>query len=347
MSRFLLPLLLLCSLAVFAQQSPKPEKAKIAAIGFYNLENLFDTLDTPDVLDEEFTPNGANHWIGKYYWEKLERMADVISQLGTALTPDGVALLGVAEVENITVLQDLVKEDKLKDRKYRIVHYDSPDDRGIDVGLLYNPKYFDVVSSRSVKVDLTPLGGKDTRDILYVSGYFKGEPMHVMVGHWPSRRGGEEASEPFRKKAASVCKMLADSVRAIDPAAKIVVMGDLNDDPTNASITQVLMSKGKKSEVFENNFFSPFYEFYKKGLGTMAWRDAWGLFDQIMLSFQMVNDNGSGFRFYKAEVFNKKFLQQTSGNFRGYPFRTFVGSDYIGGYSDHFPVCVYLVKKEP
>ncbi len=333
-----------CStVAATAQEAPQ-ERFKVACIGFYNFENLFDTLDSPDTDDAQFLPDGEYKYTGKIYWEKQDHLSDVISQLGTDLTPDGPAILGVAEIENRIVLEDFVKQPRVAKRNYQIVHFDSPDDRGVDVALLYNPKYFKVTNAKPVRADLTSLGGYDTRDILLVSGIFDGDPLHVMVNHWPSRRGGEETTRPFRNKCAGICKAMADSILQADPTAKIVVMGDLNDDPVNASVAEVLGAKQKIKQVAPGGYYNPWIEFYKQGIGTMAYRDAWSLFDQIILSHQFLPENQKGYRFHKARVFNKPFLLQKSGNFKGYPFRTYVGSQYIGGYSDHLPTCVYLIK---
>lgn len=331
-----------CFAGIFAQK----QQYKVSAVGFYNFENLFDTIDTPDVLDEEFTPNGPKRWNTPLYVEKQNHLARVISEMGTELNPDGLALFGVAEVENRKVLEDFAAQPEVVKRKYQIIHYDSPDFRGIDVALFYQPKYFKVTNSRTIPLVIYGDDGERnyTRDILYVSGELDGEPLHVMVNHWPSRRGGEAATQPLRNAAALLCKNVADSLMAIDPEAKIIIMGDLNDDPVSPSMRKVLDAKGEIDEVKKGGIFNPFYEFYKKGLGTLAYGDAWNLFDQIVVSYGLVHKKAKGFRFYQAHVHNPKYLYQTSGQFKGYPHRTFAGDAYIGGYSDHFPTYIYLVK---
>lgn len=320
---------------------------RIAAIGFYNLENLFDTVNDTTINDEDFLPTGANLWTPDKYREKQTNMAKVIAEIAAEKTPDGLALLGVAEIENRFVLEDLVKEPALASRHYQIVHYDSPDERGIDVGLLYNPKYFKVTASKVLPV-LIIMDNQErqfTRDVLLVSGMFDGEPVHVMVNHWPSRRGGEKASEPWRVAAAMVCKKAADSLLLADPQAKFVIMGDLNDDPSNNSVKEVLRGKKEKEEVRKGDTFNPFYNLYKKGLGTLAYRDAWSLFDQIILSPAWIQPESGGYQFFQANVHGPNYLRQQSGQFKGYPYRTFVGTEYRGGYSDHFPTYFYAVKK--
>ncbi len=337
---------LLLPLTAFSQQGAD---YKVASIGFYNLENLFDTLDTPDTNDADFLPGGRLLWNTEKYISKQHNMANVISQLGTELSPDGVALLGVAEVENRKVLEDLVSQPELKSRKYQIVHYDSPDERGIDVGLLYQPKYFVPLGSRAVPVLLKDpkTGDKDyTRDILYVAGTFDGEPVHVMVGHWPSRRGGEAGSAWMRAAAAQVCKNLADSLKKTDPNAKIVIMGDLNDDPDNKSLTDVLKARRSTEELRADELYNPMYDQFKSGNGTLAYKDSWNLFDQVIVSKGFVNKKTGGWQLYKAMVFRQPWLLQTEGAFRGYPFRTFVGDIFINGYSDHLPVFLYFLKRK-
>jgi hypothetical protein len=345
----LLILMVILSIGQVIAQNGKPsDEYKVAAIGFYNLENLFDTIDSPDTNDADFLPGGRLAWNTEKYVSKQANMAKVIAELGTELTPDGLAVLGVAEIENSKVLQDLVAQEAIKGRNYQIVHYDSPDERGIDCGLLYNPKYFAVAASKSQPVLIydEKTGERNfTRDILYVAGIFDGEPLHVMVGHWPSRRGGEKASTPGRKAAAAVCKQIADSIMAADPAAKIVIMGDLNDDPTDESVAKVLNAKGDTKDVKTGGLYNPMYSHFMNGDGTMAYRDAWSLFDQMMVSHGFVHKKTGGWQFYKSVVFRKPWLLQTEGAFRGYPFRTFVGDIFINGYSDHLPVYFFTLKK--
>lgn len=331
---------------IFAQPG---KEYKVASIGFYNLENLFDTIDSPTTNDVDFLPQGRLYWNTARYLSKQANMSKVIAQLATELSPDGLALLGVAEIENRKVLEDLVVQTELKDRNYQIVHFDSPDERGIDCGLLYQPKYFQVMGSRAVPVALKDpkTGVVDyTRDILYVAGNFDGEPLHVMVGHWPSRRGGESGSAWMRAAAAAVCKQLSDSIQTVDPNAKIVIMGDLNDDPDSKSLTQVLKARRSADDLKAGELYNPMYDLYKNGDGTLAYRDSWDLFDQLIVSKGLVNKAAGGWQLYNAHVFRRPWLLQTDGAFRGYPFRTYVGDIFINGYSDHLPVYMFLLKKK-
>lgn len=341
-------LLLVCTLLVFAVnlKAEKKEYA-VSAIGFYNLENLFDTLDTPEVRDEEFTPEGRKLYNSNVYAEKLNNLSKVISELGTEMTPDGVAVLGVAEIENRSVLEDLAKQESIADRNYKIVHYDSPDKRGVDVGLLYQEKYFKPLYSEALEVPLVLKDGeeKSTRDILWVYGLFDNEPVHIFVNHWPSRYGGQKASNYLRETAAAVAANVIDSLTEEDPKSKIILMGDLNDDPVNTSVTKVLGAKDLDKKHKEGDLVNPWTSLYKKGNGTLAWRDTWNLFDQIIISSELLNKSSGSYFFYRAEVYNKQYMYQTSGRYKGYPFRTYGGGTYLGGYSDHFPVFIYLLKE--
>lgn len=350
-SSFFLKIIALALIFAFpALVSAQPGKDyKVASIGFYNLENLFDTIDSPTTNDADFLPQGRLLWNTQKYISKQANMAKVIALLATELTPDGVALLGVSEIENRKVLEDLVAQPELKPRNYDIVHFDSPDERGVDCALLYQPKYFEVLGSKAAPVALKdPKTGviDYTRDILYVAGKFDGEIIHVMVGHWPSRRGGESGSAWMRAAAASVCKHLSDSIQAVQPDAKIIVMGDLNDDPDNKSITQVLKARRSADDLKAGELYNPMYDLYKNGNGTLAYKDSWDLFDQMIVSKGLVNKPVGGWQLYNAHVFRQPWMLQTEGAFRGYPFRTFVGDIFINGYSDHLPVYLFLLKRK-
>ncbi|MDD2197381.1 MAG: endonuclease/exonuclease/phosphatase family protein [Bacteroidales bacterium] len=335
-------LLLAIPLITFSQ---KEKQYKVVNIAFYNLENLFDTLDTPDVNDRDYTPEGLNRWDTKKYNEKLENLAEVLSKIGADATPHGPAVIGLAEMENRNVLEDLVKQEAIADRNYRIVHYDSPDRRGIDVALFYQSEYFEVTNSVSHRLNIEGRENFYTRDQLLVSGLLDGEEFHFIVSHWPSRSGGESRSRPLRNAAADLGRHIIDSVLSINPNAKIIYMGDLNDNPDNQSVMKHLRSKPDAKKLEEGDLFNPFYSFYKKGIGTLAWRDTWSLFDMVMPSKSLMEKDFSSYRFYKANVFNKNFLQQKSGRFKGYPLRTHGGGQYLGGYSDHFPTYILLIKE--
>lgn len=340
---------LLLAVTVFGVVYSQEQKKEflVTGIGFYNLENLFDTLIDPDpnkILQDDFTPKGKKVWTSEHYQEKLVNMAKVISELGTEVIPDGLTILGVSEVENKSVLEDLVQAESIKKRGYKVVHYDSPDKRGIDVGLLYNPKYFTVTSSKSFSlrsVDTTFY----SRDQLLVSGLLNGEKIHVIVAHWPSRRGGEKRSKPRRASAAKLGRMIVDSLQANDPNTKVFYMGDLNDDPTDESVKKYLRGVGKEEKLGKGDLFNPWESYYKKGIGTLAYRDAWNLFDQILVSKTLLGKDYSSFKLYKSKIYSKPYLKNAEGKYKGYPFRTYSFGTYIGGYSDHFPVYMFLIKE--
>lgn len=324
----------------------QPNNYQVALIGFYNLENIFDTINQMDVEDEEFTPDGSNHYTSAVYFDKLEKLSQVISEIGTDDSPDGIAILGVAEAENKSVLEDLVKTPKLKSRNYQVAHIDGHDERGVDVGMLYNPKYFTIKKMESLHVPTEKLDSAfgRTRDVLFVSGEFLGEPLHVFVNHWPSRRGGEEASQPYRELAASVNKHKIDSLMNIDPNTKVVVMGDLNDDPVDASVAKILGANGFKEDVKKGGLYNPWVTFFKSGFGTLAYNDSWNLFDQIMISSAFLEAEQAGFFFKEPVIFKRDYMIEITGKYKGYPKRTYNGSIYAGGYSDHFPTYIVLLK---
>ncbi|NLO70588.1 MAG: endonuclease/exonuclease/phosphatase family protein [Porphyromonadaceae bacterium] len=317
---------------------------KAVSVGFYNLENLFDTIKG-DNLDDEYLPNGPMRWTSMKYKSKLKNMAYAISQIGLETTPKGVSILGVCEIENKSVLEDLVKEPAIANRTYNIVHYDSPDRRGVDVGLLYDPRDFIVTSSKSYRLNMPGDTLFLTRDQLLVSGYLLNEKIHVIVGHWPSRWGGETASSPRREAAAALSKHIADSIYRQEPKAKIIIMGDFNDDPANVSVAKVLDAKRNREDVPKQGLYNPMWRIHDSGVGSLAYNNQWNLFDQIIISEPFLHNDNSHLRFWKAEVFNKSFLIQQEGAYKGTPLRTHAGGVWLNGYSDHFPTLIYLVKE--
>ena len=316
---------------------------QLSCIAFYNLENLFDTINQSN-NDEEFLPNGAIKWNTIKYNSKLKNMSNAISQLGLDYSQLGAALIGVSEIENRMVLEDLVKQPAISKRGYEIVHYDSPDFRGVDVGLLYNPKLFIVTNSKSYRLNST-LFRSPTRDQLMVSGYLQGEKIHVIVNHWPSRSGGEEASRPRRNAAAALTRSIADSLFNTDPKAKIIIMGDLNDDPFNESCATILGAKKNSEDVKTGDLYNVFWKTLESGSGTLSYNDQWNLFDQIIISNELINGDKSKLKFWKSEIFYRPFLIQQEGRYKGTPLRTHSGGVWLNGYSDHLPSMIYLVKE--
>lgn len=328
-----------------AQES---ETYKIRTIAFYNLENLFDTANDSLTFDDDRTPNGKDHWTAERYHQKLENMAKVLSEIGSSTTKTSPDIIGVCEVENITVLEDLLKQESLVNKDYGIVHFDSPDERGIDVALLYKKNVFMPTSFKSHRLLLFKEDEfRDyTRDQLVVGGLLDNEQFYFIVNHWPSRSGGEARSKPNRMAAAKLNKRIIDSVIRLDNNAKIMSMGDFNDDPTDASLKKVLKTIGKHRKIDSTGLFNPMEKLYKKGAGSLAYRDKWNLFDQIFFTGNLIDKSRKTFSYWKVGIYDPSYLKTKTGKYKGYPFRTYAGGNYAGGYSDHFPVYVYLIKKE-
>lgn len=317
----------------------------IAGVGYYNVENLFDTILSPLANDPEWTPQGANQWNTERYNRKIFNISKVIGLMGQELTPSGIAVLGLSEVENRQVMIDLANHPHIKDRNYQVVHYESPDRRGIDVGLMYQPRYFTYISSKPYPTRVVGMDDFVTRDQLLVTGELLGERMHFIVVHWPSRLGGERRSRPLRIAAANLARHIIDSIQAAEPGARVMIMGDFNDDPSDLSVSRHLRAHDNRSKLSGRDLYNPFLDFYRRGIGTLAFRDAWNLFDMVILTPSLLANENKQFRLLRAEVFNRPFLRQTSGRFQGYGFRTFAGGVYLGGFSDHFPVYVFLVRE--
>ncbi len=341
--------LLYCSNFGLAQQNPANISDRdflAVCIGFYNVENLFDTINDPRIRDEDFTPEGVNRWNTAKYVEKLYNLARVIAVMGTDITPDGPAVLGLSEVENASVLEDLASQEQIKGRQYQVVHYAGPDARGVDVAFLYQPKYFTYISSKPYISRVPGMPDFRTRYQLLLTGDLLGERMHFIVAHWPSRRGGERRSRPLRIAAANTAMEIIDSIQLAEPGAKIIFMGDLNDNPTDVSIRKHLRAHGNRENIQPSGLFNPFEALYRRGIGSNAWRDSWSLFDQILVNPGLLGNNSSSWQFFRAEVVNKPFMRQPSGRFQGYPFRSYGGGVYLGGFSDHFPTLLYLVREK-
>jgi len=345
--RIILFCFIITSSLLFSQKLDKNKKYFIANIGFWNVENLYDTLNDQWKNDEEFTPVGTNAWNGSRYWTKIDRLAEVIGMMGTDVSPDGLAILGLCEIENKSVVEDLVKSKRIASRNYQVVHIEGPDARGVDPSFIYNPVYFKVSKAVSYHVTLVTDSSHKTRDILVVSGLFVGEPLTVLVNHWPSRRGGEAASRPNRNAAAKVARHIADSITKLDPKNKVVIMGDLNDDPDNVCVKDVINTYGDLKKRQAEKYFNPMETPFKQGVGTLAWGDSWNLFDQTILNDAWYPTEYKTWQYYNVRIFNKPFLKSDFGNFKGYPFRTYSGGAYTAGYSDHFPVYITIAKENP
>ncbi len=326
-------------LLVFILQA-QPRKSKNYSIAFYNLENLFDTIHDTGKDDYEYLPTSAKAWNSEKYMSKLANMSKVIGEFSKDKIEKVPAAIGVAEIENRRVLEDLVSQPAIASSGYEIVHYEGPDKRGIDCALLYDPKQYKVSSSQLVLSE--PFEGDTvhkTRGFLIVNGKLAGEKVCFIVNHWPSRG----ASEPVRVHAARQVRTLVDSLERSDKKLKIVVMGDMNDDPMDKSML-TLGAKKYTNEVTTGTLYSPFWEVLEdKGVGTLLYRGKWNLFDQILVSPNLLG-NGKGLKFKDSEVFMREYMFEQEGKYKGSPLRTHAGKKWLNGYSDHLPTIIYLSK---
>ncbi|GAA0714046.1 endonuclease [Aquimarina litoralis] len=313
----------------------KKKDTNLHTIAFYNLENLFDTKDDPNTLDDDFLPDSEKRWNKKRYEKKLFKLGTAISNIGFAKSGKAPVILGVAEVENKAVLEDLVKTKHLIHKNYGVIHHESPDERGIDVGLLYQKEKFTVTHSESVPLlVMNDHGERDfTRDILWVTGELQNEEIHILVNHWPSRRDGAELTAYKRIAAAEKNREIIHQITEKDPNAKIIIMGDFNDDPNNESVKQHLIG---------HDFYNPMERLHTRFRGTLNYKNQWNLFDQIIFSNNFHKFEKGTHSFAEANIFDDSFLKIYKGRYKGKPFRTYAGGKYKGGYSDHFPVYIYL-----
>ena len=271
-------------------------------------------------------------------------MARVIGDLARPNCPGGPAVIGISEVENERVVRDLVNTSPAKEMNLKYVHYDSPDRRGIDVALIYNPRLFRYTKSSTHPLIIPDNPNFKTRDQLLVEGTMAGEHVCILVNHWPSPYGGAKSS-PLREAAAALSKHIADSVRTANPSAKVIIMGDLNDDPKDASVAKVLGATRHKKDTPADGYFNATWGLYDKGIGTLCYQDSWCLYDQQILSANLLGKPANGLSYWKTEVFNREYLVTPDGKKKGYPFRAFNGNIWQNGYSDHFPIITYYVKQ--
>ena len=387
-------IIIFCVFGLFSNAQMK----RTAAVGFYNVENLWDTVKSVDYIDatlpahhvnfhrsvpldslkyleitrdykgpwdydrikgqkvvrkqilsEDFTPKSNKNYTYNIYQQKLKNIAQVISEIGFKYTKTAPAVVGLVEVENRQVVEALTQQDALKKYDYGVVHYNSFDARGIDVALIYQKKRFTVTNSYKKELVLFREDGKReyTRDLLVVSGILDGEKVAFFVNHWPSRRGGEAVSMPKRNAAAALLKQEMDALREKNPNIKLIAMGDFNDDPISPSFKNHLKAVGDEKELNEEYpYFNPMYKMYKKGVASLAYRDAPNLFDQIIYSKNLVSGSSAEeYAVYRTEVYAPAYLINKQGNYKGYPFRSWDGDKFTGGYSDHFPVFTILQKE--
>lgn len=368
-------------------------------VGFLNVENLWDTIQSADYIDgtkaisnpafhrsvpldsikfleitdkdykgpwndealmgkkvvryqgssEEFTPMSGKNYGKEIYEKKIHNVAKVISEMGAQYTGKPPAVVGMLEVENRQVIQDVINNEQLAKYDFGIIHFNSYDYRGIDVAIIYQKRMF--TPSRSYKKEVVIFNDEGrreyTRDVLVVTGYLNNEKVAFFMNHWPSRRGGEVKSSVKRNAAAAVLKKEMDAISAEDPSIKMFAMGDFNDDPVDDSLTKHLKAVEKEKDLSdEKPYLNLMYPLFKKGVASLAYRDAPNLFDQIIVSRNLISDKvGPTFTVLKAEIFAPSYLIGKDGNYKGYPFRSWVGDTFTNGYSDHFPAFVVLQKE--
>lgn len=329
-------LVLLCAIPSHGQ------KSKTITIGFYNVENLFDTINNPYKNDEEFLPSSKKKWNTERYDFKLNQISRVIHEMAGENGPD---ILGLCEVENKKVVEDLTQMPLLRSKGYGVIHFESPDERGIDVALLYKKKLFDIYTAYPVKVKLGGAKKDYTRDIL-VCGFIhqkKGDTIWVMVNHFPSRSGGQAISEPKRIQAAQTLRSIADSILTQNYLAKIIAIGDFNDEYLDTSLRYILRSGIKKNQLNYSDFFNPVGLLKQEGFGTIMYKGEYELIDQIFLSYGLFNTGSiPAYKESSAQIFAPDWLKQQEGKYKGAPFRYYAGDKYLGGYSDHFPVLLQI-----
>ncbi|MCF6223516.1 MAG: endonuclease [Flavobacteriaceae bacterium] len=307
------------------------------SIAFYNVENLFDTVHDKFTLDKDYTPEGEYQWNQDRYLRKIQNLSNVISKIGLKTSKLPPIFIGLAEIENETCLLDLIATEKLNPYHYDFVHYNSPDERGIDVAFLYQKEHFKLSFSNTYTLYLTDdQNNRDfTRDILLISGKLFNEPVFIIINHWPSRNGGVKSSDKKRIKAAKLVQEIITEIQNDNENPKIIIMGDFNDDPNSNSIKNHLMNL---------DLYNPMIELHEKNKGSVKYHGKWYLFDQIIFNKAMFNDENLKFKLLATQIFDDFFLQEPKGKRKGSPKRTFIGKWHLGGFSDHFPVLASFKK---
>ena len=353
--------LLMLTLLMGAGSAIAQEKNyRLYGIGFYNLENLFDTCHDEGHNDYQFLPDGQYKWTGLKYTSKLKNMAKVLAEMGTDKLPGvGCAVIGVSEVENAKCMEDLCNQEPLKKRGYKFVHVEGPDYRGVDCAMIYNPRFFTVenVTLMPYVYTLPEDSARNTRGFLTVSGTMAGEHVAVIVNHLPSRFAGSF----YREEGGRQISLVKDSLLRVDPDFKIFIMGDMNDDPQDPSMAKALGAKRKMKDVEKGGLWNPWWDTLANGTGTLLYDGKWNLFDQIILSQSLLDVANMGrwkkiqfkpsdidcrtLKYFRHQIFRRDYLFQKEGKYKGSSLRTHAGGVWLNGYSDHFPTVVYVVKE--
>ncbi len=360
----------LTSFTTRTELSQQQKRYALYGVAFYNLENLFDTIHDAGKNDFEYLPNGTMKWGKMKYEAKLHNMSRVLSELCTDKLPMGAAVIGVSEIENANVLDDLLKQPSLAKRGYKYVDVPSYDRRGVECAFFYNPRLFQMERYFCVQYNYGPTNKVDdpmlgftidnkgkvqaidhlqgdttyiTRGFLVMEGRMAGEKMFFIVNHWPSRAAGDEV----RQRAGWQVRQLKDALQKSEPGSKVVIMGDMNDDPGNKSMTEQLGCKSEIKDIkSESDMYNPWYNtLYKVGQGTLLYNGKWNLFDQIVVSGNLIGKDRTTLKYYQHAIFMRDYLFQQEGRYKGSPLRTHAGGVWLNGYSDHLPTQIYLVKE--
>ncbi|MCB0754714.1 MAG: endonuclease/exonuclease/phosphatase family protein [Flavobacteriales bacterium] len=329
----ILVIILVMFYIVFNRTAPERKAVEVV---FYNVENLFDTVEDTTVWDDEFLPDSAKDWTQERYQKKLTDLAKVLTEISEDDLPE---IIGLCEVENRQVVEDLFATDSLGKKKYKVIHEQSPDFRGIDVALAYDSELMSELYHEAIRLSFSFDPETKTRDILYAKLLSCGDTLHVFVNHWPSRRGGQEQSEPKRLKAATVLRTKIDSILLKDQKAKVIAMGDFNDYPNNRSMTEIMNCEPGANQRLKNLT----YDFHEAGLGTYNYRGEWGMLDQFIVSDGLLfSAAGCATTDSSVAIFKEDWMMYFPEEGSPSPSKTYGGPNYYGGYSDHLPIRLTL-----
>ena len=329
-------------------QNQEKKSYVINTIAFYNLENLFDTIDNPLKKDEYSPMLQMKTNKSKAYWSKIENMASVLLEIGKEKPGKTAPIIGICEIENSNVIEDILNTEYFKNQPYDYIHQESPDWRGIDVALIYNTTLFSPSDYKTYELKAWNEKGYrvKTRNQLLVSGYLDNELIYLIVNHWPSQRSGKDKTAYLRNLSAKLTLTILEEIHREEHNPKIIIMGDFNDNPIDVSIKKRLATKSDKKNLNQDDLYNPFENMFKKGMGTLGFRDNVNLFDQLILSSNLLINNYKEYQFYKAGIYNPTYLTTKKGRYKGYPFRSFSNNKFTGGFSDHYPVYIYLIREK-
>ncbi len=339
MKKYIFGILAFVALLTYLVSSCKRDEMKPFSVAFYNVENLFDTIDNPNTRDNDHLPTSKIPWNTKRYEHKLSNLAKVMSAINGHGFP---SVFGLSEVENRQVVEDLIHTGKLKEAGYKILHKDSPDERGIDVAMLYQPNIYKPIKTRFIRLQFPSEPENPTRDILYSKGLLYGkDTIHIFINHWVSRYGGQEKTDALRRYTGHFLRLMADSIFNEEPNANILIMGDLNDNPTDKSLVVSLGAREPHQPLASKQLYNLALKPFKAGQGSLYYK-GWDLFDQVIVSSAMVGGyNGIKTNSYSEEIFRKSWMLFHPKKGQAVPNRT-AGRHYYGGFSDHLPVIVHM-----